>query len=121
MSETRCIQSVGEFEGFVDKEIRPHLAGGAGVEIERVAVVPALMPEDGSPAETLAMALTESNETFAVSYGTEAGIFQNFGIPSVVCGPGSIQQAHRPDEFIELSEIAACEAFMGRLIERVAA
>ena len=112
---------IGEIEAFVDGSIRPHLAAGGGaVEIERVAVVPALLPEDGSPAETLAMALTESNETFAVSYGTEAGIFQDFGIPTVVCGPGSIQQAHRPDEFIAVSEVEACETFLRRLIERVA-
>lgn len=114
---------ISEFEAFVEAEIKPKMVGadGAGVEIERVAVVPALLPEDGSPAETLAMALTESNETFAVSYGTEAGIFQNFGVPSVVCGPGSIQQAHRPNEFIEVSQVEACEAFLRRLIERVAA
>lgn len=105
--------------GF-EAHIAATIGGSAPVQIERVALVPGLVPEDGSPAETLAMALSESNETFAVSYGTEAGIFQDFGIPSVVCGPGNIQQAHKPDEYVEVSQIAACERFMDRLIDRVA-
>ena len=51
-------------------------------------------------------------------YGTEAGLFQESGIPVVVCGPGNIAQAHKPDEFIDLAQVALCERFMDRLIER---
>ena len=54
-----------------------------------------------------------------MAYGTEAGLFQGGGISSVVCGPGSILQAHRADEYIDLSQVAACTAFMTRLIEHV--
>jgi acetylornithine deacetylase len=50
-----------------------------------------------------------------VSYGTEAGLFQEVGIPTVICGPGSIQQAHKPDEWISLEQIALGEQFMRRL------
>jgi acetylornithine deacetylase len=53
-----------------------------------------------------------------VSYGTEAGLFQQAGIPAVVCGPGSIEQAHKPDEFIAVSELRACEAFLRRLAQK---
>ena len=56
-----------------------------------------------------------------MSYGTEAGLFQEAGIPSVVCGPGNIAQAHKPNEFIELSQVEACIAFMRRLIDHVCA
>jgi acetylornithine deacetylase len=47
-----------------------------------------------------------------VAFGTEAGLFKNSGIPTVVCGPGSIEQAHQPDEFVSLEQLARCEAFM---------
>jgi acetylornithine deacetylase len=85
------------------------------------AHVPALIATDGCPAEALAKQLTGRNHAEAVSYGTEAGLFQEAGIPSVICGPGNIQQAHKPNEFIELSQIDACTAFMRRLMDHVCA
>jgi acetylornithine deacetylase len=51
-----------------------------------------------------------------VSFGTEAGIFTGHGIPTVVIGPGNIEQAHQPDEFVELSQLAACDAFLARVL-----
>jgi acetylornithine deacetylase len=53
-----------------------------------------------------------------VSYCTEAGLFQQAGIPAVVCGPGSIEQAHKPDEFIAVSELRKCELFLKRLARK---
>jgi acetylornithine deacetylase len=82
--------------------------------------VAGLVAEEGSDAETLVLALTGSNRTWAVSYGTEGGIFQAAGIPTVICGPGSIGQAHKPDEFIETSEVRACVDFMRKLYRRLA-
>ncbi len=79
--------------------------------------VPALVAADGCPAETLAKQLTGRNHAEAVAYGTEAGLFQEADIPSVICGPGNIQQAHKPNEFIELSQVDACVAFIRRLID----
>ena len=78
--------------------------------------VPPLMPETESAAEHLALHLAGANSTHAVSYCTEAGLFQAIGVPAVICGPGSIEQAHKPDEFIAVSELRKCEAFMERLI-----
>jgi acetylornithine deacetylase len=52
-----------------------------------------------------------------VSYGTEAGLFQQMGMPAVICGPGDIAQAHRPNEFVALDQLAQCEAFMNGIIE----
>jgi acetylornithine deacetylase len=54
-----------------------------------------------------------------VSFGTEGGLFQQAGIPTVVCGPGSIEQGHKPNEFIALDQVRQCEGFMHRLIDRV--
>lgn len=85
------------------------------------AHVPALVAQDGCPAEAFAKQLTGRNHAEAVAYGTEAGLFQEAGIPSVVCGPGNILQAHKPNEYIEISQVEACIAFMRRLIDQVAA
>lgn len=83
--------------------------------------VPPLRPEENGPAEELARALTGDNSPRTVAYGTEAGQFHDAGMSVVVCGPGSIEQAHQGDEFIELSQIDACMAFMQRLKTRLEA
>ncbi len=70
---------------------------------------------EGSPAEALVLALTGQNASEAVSYATEAGIFQDHGLPAVICGPGYIREAHKPNEWIEISQIEACSAFIKKL------
>ena len=57
-------------------------------------------------------ALEKCHTVGKVSYGTEAGLFQKMGVPTVICGPGDIAQAHRPNEFVALEQLAQCEAFM---------
>ena len=74
---------------------------------------------DGA-AEALARALTGENATGVVSYGTEAGQFQDAGYSAVVVGPGDIAQAHQADEYLEVSEFQAGQQFMERLLERLA-
>lgn len=88
-----------------------------GIETIKINEVPPLVSEPGSPAETLCLSLAQSNDTYAVSYGTEAGLFQREDIPTVICGPGDIEQAHKPNEFITLEQIELCEKFIDRLIE----
>ncbi|NNM74340.1 acetylornithine deacetylase [Enterovirga sp. DB1703] len=87
------------------------------IETVREVLVPGLAPDPGSPAETLAKRLTGRNGTVTAAYGTEAGRFQEAGIPTVVCGPGSIDRAHQPDEYITLDELAEGERFMRKLAE----
>lgn len=91
------------------------VSGECSISTRLVNIVPGLEPLAGSPAETLAMHLAQENGTGAVSYATEAGLFQQAGIAAIICGPGSIEQAHKPDEFIATSELEACLAFMTRL------
>jgi len=105
------------------KELLPAMhavSRDTGIATRRTVEVPGLRPADESPAETLALTLSRSNSTGAVSYGTEGGLFQQAGFPTVVCGPGSIDQAHKPDEYVEASQLAACEAFMQRLARSMA-
>jgi acetylornithine deacetylase len=103
------------YEAYVRDVIEPEMraiAPGTGVEIAHRAAVPGLRPESDGEAERLARRITGDNGTHVVSYGTEAGIFQNAGWSSVVCGPGDIAQAHQADEYIELSEFVAGERFI---------
>lgn len=92
----------------------------AGVSLEKFFDVSPLRPEVDGAAEALARALTGENATGVVSYGTEAGQFQDAGYSAVVCGPGDIAQAHQADEYLEVSEFEAGQRFMERLLERLA-
>ncbi|MGA3302124.1 MAG: acetylornithine deacetylase [Methylovirgula sp.] len=93
----------------------------ASIEIIQETEVPGLAPEEGSVAETLALKLAQRNRTITVSFATEAGQFQKAEIPSIVCGPGSIDQAHQPDEYIEVGQLEAAIGFMRRLAAELAA
>ncbi|MFD2251309.1 acetylornithine deacetylase [Pseudochelatococcus lubricantis] len=108
---------------FAEAEVLPRFrATFAGFRVETVldGIVPALGSSPGSRAETLALKLAGRNSTRTVPFGTEAGHFHNAGIPTVVCGPGSIDRAHKADEYITLDELAAGEAFLRRLIDELA-
>ncbi|MFN4153552.1 MAG: acetylornithine deacetylase [Paracoccaceae bacterium] len=98
------------------QSVRPE----ADVLLERFFDVPPLVPEDQGAAETLVRRLTGDNATHVVSYGTEAGHFQAGGYSAVVCGPGDIAQAHQADEYLELSEFHAGQAFMEKLLADLA-
>jgi acetylornithine deacetylase len=96
-------------------------AAEAAFDTTLVAQYPGLAMDEDSPAVRLARELTGANQVEAVAYGTEAGHFQNYGIPAVICGPGSIEQAHRPDEFCAISELDACEVFLRKVIAKACA
>ncbi|MEQ1490943.1 MAG: acetylornithine deacetylase [Terricaulis sp.] len=104
----------------IDASIKSRAPEG-GVTITRRTNTPGLAIERDSEAETLARALTGDNETRAVAYAAEAGLFQRAGIPAIICGPGSIEQAHQPDEWIERTQIEEGAQFMQRLIARLSA
>lgn len=91
----------------------------AGVIMNEDFSLPPLRPEENGAAETLVRAITGDNASHVVSYGTEAGQFQEGGYSAVVCGPGDIAQAHQPDEFIEISEFEAGVHFQERLLARL--
>lgn len=93
-----------------------------GIEVEMIADVPQLTPEPNGDAAALAHRLSSSNGPVAmVPFASEAGLFQNQGFSTVVCGPGSIEQAHQPNEFIAEDQLRACVAFMARLDEAMRA
>jgi acetylornithine deacetylase len=93
------------------------IAPEAAIAIRRANQVPPFAADTASDIVALALKLAGENATSAVSYATEAGLFQAARIPSVVCGPGDIAQAHTADEWIAISEIERCLAFLGRLAD----
>ena len=95
---------------------------GIGIAVTRLAAVPSLRPETGGVAETLSAMLSGGDGSgSAVPYSAEAGQFQRAGLSTVICGPGSIVQAHRADEFIEVSQMAAGARFVNKLVNFVRA
>ena len=92
------------------------IAPKTGIAIELLSGIPGLRPVVEGEAERLARRLTGDNGSHVVSYGTEAGIFQDAGWSAIVCGPGDIAQAHQPDEYIEIAELEAGERILRRLI-----
>ena len=124
LPEDDTAELLSEIRSYAHDELEPAMkavAAETGFSWEDMACFPGLETPEDAEVVQLAKALAGSNDTGKVAFGTEAGLFHDYGIPVVVCGPGSIDQAHKPDEFITLEQVALCERFMTRLIDRVGA
>jgi acetylornithine deacetylase len=115
---------IAELRGFAEREllgdmraVRPE----AGIAFDELSAFPGLDTPEDAEVVRLAARLSGVNGTGKVAFGTEGGLYQEAGIETVVCGPGSIEQAHKPDEFIDLDQITACERFVRRLFASVLA
>ena len=110
-----------EFETWIAQEILPEMQAidpSTSIKVTTENVVAGLREDRDSEAEQLVRQLTGDNDMTYVPYGTEAGQFQRAGMAVVVCGPGSIDQAHQPNEFIESDQIDQCETMLRKLILR---
>ncbi|HTQ33863.1 MAG TPA: acetylornithine deacetylase [Stellaceae bacterium] len=113
---------VTELREFAATRILPEMHAvrpETSILIEELSAAPGLDTPADHEVTQLAATLSGSNGTMKVPFGTEGGLFAAAGIPAVICGPGSIDQAHKPDEFVALDQLARCEAFLRRLIDRV--
>ena len=111
-----------EFESYVKRRLEPEMRSvhaDAGFVIEQMSQIPVLDTGPESEVVALAQELAGSDEIGKVSFGTEGSQFQRAGIPTVICGPGSIAQAHKPNEYVTLDQLARCDAFLRRLIARL--
>ncbi len=111
-----------EMAKFVDEELLPAMRAvhpDAAIVTHVVGEVEGLAIEKESEARDIVFGLTGQNEASLVPFGTEAGLFQSAGISAVICGPGSIEQAHKPDEFIEIGQLAACLDMLDRLRQKL--
>lgn len=93
------------------KQVAPE----AGFRFETICEIPSFLGSRDDAITRLAQRLSGEPGTTLVAFGTEAGLFKNAGIPTVVCGPGSILQAHQPDEYVSLAQLERCETFMKQL------
>ena len=110
-----------EFEAHVRGVIEPEMHAvdpRSGFTITRMSEIPALDTNAESEITALAQEFSGSSDIAKVSFGTEASQFQVAGVPTVVCGPGSIRQAHKPDEYVTLAQVAQCEVFLRSLMKR---
>jgi acetylornithine deacetylase len=111
-------------KSYAEEKLLPRMlsvAPTASIETLHQGSVPAFRAKPGSDAVALALALTGANATSMVSYGTEAGLFEAAGCPTVICGPGDIAQAHAADEFVTTAQLDACMAFLAKLAETLRA
>jgi acetylornithine deacetylase len=88
----------------------------SGIDLRWMSQTVGLAAKETDTIVQWAMQLSKNHSVGKVSYGTEAGLFQQMGVPSVICGPGDIAQAHSPNEFVSLDQLAQCEAFVGRIL-----
>ncbi|SLJ85532.1 acetylornithine deacetylase [Psychrobacter sp. DAB_AL43B] len=88
-----------------------------GIDLMQEESVPAMTDNDSGELQVLIAALTGDDKRHKVAYATEGGQFTNSGIPTIICGPGSIEQAHKADEYVALSEIERCDSFLQKLLD----
>ena len=90
-----------------------------GISFRQTADIPALPSAEGSDLFAMAHGLLDNKQVAQVAYGTEASFFSAYGVPSIVCGPGSIEQAHKADEYVSLEQIALCDRFIDGVVRHL--
>ena len=113
-----------EIKDYAERVILPEMHGtdpDTSISIDTKSDNPGLSTSETDEITRLAQALSRNPSTTKVAYLTEGGLFQRAGIPAIICGPGSIAQAHKPDEYVTLAQVALCESFMERLLEQMCA
>jgi acetylornithine deacetylase len=113
---------LAEFRQHIATAIEPEMRAvdaECGFSITPLSAMPVLDNAPEAEVVGLAQELSGNHDIGKVSFGTEAAHFQQRGIPAVVCGPGSIAQAHKADEYVEIDQVLKCEEFMRRLMARI--
>ena len=94
----------------------------ARIDVEVVNSYPGLATPEAAEVVAFLRSLTRDPSTCKVAFGTEGGLFSDrLGVPTVVCGPGSMAQGHKPDEFVTLDQLAECDRLMDRLLDQLVA
>lgn len=116
-------QVVDELQAYAEQQLLPGMRAvhaDTAIDLQPLSAYPGLATAPDSEAAELLALLSGSREFGTVAFGTEGGLFHEAGIPTVVCGPGSMDQGHKPDEFISLEQLAACDALLLRLADWLA-
>src|SRR6202789_434437 len=109
-------QEIRRYAEVLAAEMRG-IDASAGIDLQWVSQTVGLAAAESDAIVQWAMQLSKNPTAGKVSYGTEAGLFQKMGVPTVICGPGDIAEAHRPNEFVALDQLAQCESFTDRILE----
>jgi acetylornithine deacetylase len=109
-------QEISSYAQTLAAEMR-RVDANAGIDLQWMSQTVGLAAAETDAIVQWAMQLSRNASVGKVSYGTEAGLFQKMGVPTVICGPGDIAEAHRPNEFVALDQLAQCESFMDRILE----
>lgn len=117
-------QVATRLDRYAQAELVPRMQAvqpGTGIRFEPLGSYPGLATDAASEAAELVALISDSRDFGTVAFGTEGGLFHEAGIPTVVCGPGSMDQGHKPDEFVTLAQLEACDAMLLRLAEHLRA
>ncbi|CAM4028347.1 acetylornithine deacetylase [Pseudomonas reidholzensis] len=109
-----------QLQTYAEAELLPRMRAvnaGSDIRLQPLSAYPGLATPADSDAARLVALLSGSTEFGTVAFGTEGGLFDQAGIPTVVCGPGSMEQGHKPDEFVSVEQLAGCDAMLLRLVE----
>lgn len=112
---------IGELEAYARDQLVPEMskvAAESSITFTRVGDLPALDTDEGAPLALYVQAVLRNRaRPGGLGFVTEGGLFQRAGIPTVICGPGSMDQGHKADEYVALGQLAECERFMQRLAD----
>lgn len=114
-------QVIQQIEHFIEKDILPKMQkefSPAKVVLDNIAVAPSFDSAYEADLAKLAREVSGEEAVLKVAYATEAGLFQNADIPTIICGPGSIEQAHRADEFVTLAQLKLCGEFLRGVVKQ---
>jgi acetylornithine deacetylase len=117
-------QVADELQTYAEAELLPKMRAvksDADIRFQSLSAYPGLATSPHSDAARLLALLSGSNEFGTVAFGTEGGLFEHAGIPAVVCGPGSMDQGHKPDEFVTVEQLNDCDAMLARLVDYLSA
>ncbi|AYC34888.1 acetylornithine deacetylase [Pseudomonas cavernae] len=113
-------QVADELQDYAERELLPQMrarSADTAIRFQPLSAYPGLATDPHSEAAELLALLSGSREFATVAFGTEGGLFHQAGIPTVVCGPGSMDQGHKPDEFVSQQQLDGCDAMLRRLLQ----
>jgi len=113
---------IDRINAYIQDELLPQMQRewiNAEIVVDSIATVPSFESSEETAINHIAYAITGKDEIRKVAYATEAGLFQQAHIPTIVCGPGSIEQAHRPNEFVTIEQLRRCEMFLRRVVSEI--
>lgn len=109
-------------QDYAETQLLPRMravSGASDIRLRPLSAYPGLATPADSEAARLVALISGSSDFGTVAFGTEGGLFDQAGIPTVVCGPGSMEQGHKPDEFVSLEQLQGCDAMLRRLVEHL--